>query len=63
MKFTTITALVGLASAVELGTPDDSLIQQSAEMEQLCENMGEIDDESLLETEVDAEEEEERKKV
>jgi hypothetical protein len=61
MKFATITALVGLASAVEIGTPDDSLVQESANMEQLCENMGEIDDESLVE--VDADEEAERKKV
>ena len=62
MKFATITALVGLAYAVEIGTPNDSLVKQSAaNMEQLSENMGEIDDESL--EEVDADEDEERKKV
>ena len=61
MKFTTIAALVGVATAVQVEQADDDLMQQSAEMEQLCQNMGEIDEESLLETEAD--ESEDRKKV
>jgi hypothetical protein len=61
MKFATIAALVGAASAVEVEQVDDDLLQQSAEMEQLCANMGEIDESSLLETEAD--ESEDRKKI
>ena len=61
MKFATIAALVGVASAVEVEQIDDALIQESAEMEQLCENMDQIEESSLLETEVD--ESEDRKKV
>ena len=63
MKFTTIAALVGVASAIEVEQTDDNLMQQSAEMEQLCQNMGEIDEESLVETEVEADESEDRKKI
>jgi hypothetical protein len=61
MKFATIAALVGVASTVEVEKTDDALLQESQEMEQLCQNMGEIDDESLLETEEG--EEEDRKKI
>jgi len=39
MKFATIAALVGVASAVEVEQIDQDLIQESAEMETLCENM------------------------
>jgi len=69
MKFTTIAALVGVASAVEVEQIDQDLLQESAEMEQLCENMDQIaedqlieaDDSELLETEAD--ESEDRKKI
>jgi len=61
MKFATIAALVGVASAVEVEQTNDSLIQESQEMEQLCENMDQIDESSLLETEI--EESEERKDI
>ena len=59
MKFATIAALVGAASAVQVEQTDDALMQESADMEQLCEHMGEIDDSSLIE----ADETEERKKI
>jgi L-cystine uptake protein TcyP (sodium:dicarboxylate symporter family) len=61
MKFATIAALVGVASAVEVEQTNDALIQESQEMEQLCENMDQIDESSLLETEI--EESEERKDI
>jgi len=61
MKFATIAALVGVASAVEVERTDDALMQESADMEQLCEHMGEIDDSSLIEA--DETETEERKKI
>ncbi len=61
MKFATVSALVGVASAVEVEHNDDTLMQESQEMEQLCEHMGEIDESSLMETE--EEDTEERKKV
>jgi hypothetical protein len=44
MKFATIAALVGVASAVEVEHNDDTLMQESQEMEQLCEHMDEIDE-------------------
>jgi len=69
MKFTTIAALVGVASAIEVEQVDQDLIQESAEMEQLCENMDEIAEDQLIETddsellETEADESEDRKKV
>jgi len=69
MKFTTIAALVGVASAVEVEQIDQDLLQESAEMEQLCENMDQIAEDQLIETddsellETEADESEDRKKI
>jgi len=62
MKFTTIAALVGVASTAEVEQVDESLMQESQQMEELCQNMGEIDESSLVEVE-EGEDQEYRKKV
>ena len=51
MKLATIAAILGVASTAELQKADEALIQEAESMEEMCKDMGTIDEESLVEAE------------
>ena len=52
MKFTLAAGLLSAASAVSLDQlENESLVQESAEMEQKCQDMNSIDESSLVQAE------------
>jgi hypothetical protein len=55
MKLATIAAILGVAQAVDVEQPNESLIQEAEDMEMQCKDMDTIDSESLLEATEDIE--------
>merc|ERR1712153_39949 len=55
MKLATITAILGVAQAIDIDQPTESLLQEAEDMEVMCKDMDTIDNDSLLEATEDVE--------
>ena len=55
MKLATITAILGVAQAIDIDQPTESLLQEAEDMEVMCKDMDTIDNDSLLEATEDIE--------